>query len=85
LSGGHRFGSVPSFRDWSLYLANPAVGGGVIAAIALGIGIVAVGIDAITSPVAMSSAAITLAIVRVAVIDVVVGGVAEGCAGPSKP
>jgi len=55
------------------------VGGDVVAAIALGVGIAAVGIEAITSPVAMSPAAMTVAIVRVAVADVVSGGVAEGC------
>jgi hypothetical protein len=55
------------------------VGGDVVAAIALGVGIAAVAIDAITSPVAMSPAAMTVARVRVAVADVVSGGVAEGC------
>jgi hypothetical protein len=55
------------------------VGGDVVAAIALGVGLAAVGIDAITSPIAVSPAAMTVAIVRVAVADVVSGGVAEGC------
>ena len=40
------------------------VGGDVVAAIALGVGIAAVGMEAITSPVAMSPAAMTVAMVR---------------------
>jgi hypothetical protein len=58
------------------------IGGNVVAAIGLGVGIAAIVGDAITSPVAVPPAAMAVAIAPVAVVDVVSGGVAEGC-GPT--